>query len=482
MKLSFSLASKPSSNLKKPSQTFAGNDPKASASAAKEYVTEFDASKAPAASDSVANYIIPPKANEWEPRKRMKNIDLPPIRSSDDQPLQFEVDTGSSVEPSSDSVSYGLNIRQSADDPNTDKSENPKPSPNVDPMLHRLKEDLMRLPDDNGMDEFTDMPVEGFGAALLKGYGWSEGRGIGRNAKEDVKVREYKRWSAKEGIGFTAELPNDTKVHKVDGGEKRDKKMNANGKEERGEKEGKGLFVGKNIRIVGGREIGMKGKVVEVKSGGNMVIRLSSDDREVIVQSSDVAKLGSVEEEKCMRKLKELKIKDSNKDSSSVRHRRESRDEVTRDREIREERSRDRRKDSKRSRDESNAKGVEQISWLTSHIRVRVISKTLKGGKLYLKKGEVVDVVGPSTCDISMDESRELIQGVNQNQLETALPRRGGPVLVLCGRHKGVYGSLVERDTEKETGVVRHGDTHELLNVRLEQIAEYTGDPSYIGY
>nr|GMD65371.1 protein MOS2 [Ipomoea batatas] len=466
MKLSFSLASKPSSNLKKPSQTFARNDSKASASAAKEYVTEFDASKAPAAADSVANYIIPPKANEWEPRKRMKNIDLPPIRSSDDQPLQFEVDTGSSVEPSSDSVSYGLNIRQStgktADDPNTDKSENPNPSPNVDPMLHRLKEDLMRLPDDNGMDEFTDMPVEGFGAALLKGYGWSEGRGIGRNAKEDVKVREYKRWSAKEGIGFTAELPNDTKVHKVDGGEK---------KEERGEKEGKGLFVGKNIRIVG-----------EVKSGGNMVIRLSSDDREVIVQASDVAELGSVEEEKCMRKLKELKIKDSNKDSSSVRHRRESRDDVTRDRENREERSRDRRKDSKRSRDESNAKGVEQISWLTSHIRVRVISKALKGGKLYLKKGEVVDVVGPSTCDISMDESRELIQGVNQNQLETALPRHGGPVLVLCGRHKGGYGSLVERDTEKETGVVRHADTHELLNVRLEQIAEYTGDPSYIGY
>nr|GMD71907.1 protein MOS2 [Ipomoea batatas] len=465
MKLSFSLASKPSSNLKKPSQTFAGNDPKASASAAKEYVTEFDASKAPAAADSVANYVIPPKANEWEPRKRMKNIDLPPIRSSDDQPLQFEVDTGSSVEPSSDSVSYGLNIRQStgktADDANTDKSENPNPnpnpSPNVDPMLHMLKEDLMRLPDDNGMDEFTDMPVEGFGAALLKGYGWSEGRGIGRNAKEDVK----------EGIGFTAELPNDTKVHKVDGGEKRDnKKMNANGKEERGEKEGKGLFVGKNIRIVGGREMGMKGKVVEVKSGGNMVIRLSSDDREVIVQASDVAELGSVEEEKCMRKLKEL----------------ESRDEVTRDREIREERSRDRRKDSKRSRDESNAKGVEQISWLTSHIRVRVISKALKGGKLYLKKGEVVDVIGPSTCDISMDESRELIQGVNQDQLETALPRRGGPVLVLCGRHKGVYGSLVERDTEKETGVVRHADTHELLNVRLEQIAEYTGDPSYIGY
>lgn len=99
-----------------------------------------------------------------------------------------------------------------------------------------------------------------------------------------------------------------------------------------------------------------------------------------------------------------------------------------------------------------------------------------------MKKAEILDVVGPTTCDISMDESRELIQGVDQELLETALPRRGGPVLVLFGKHKGAYGSLVERDSEQETGVVRDADSHALLNVRLEQIAEYVGDPSYIGY
>ena len=93
-----------------------------------------------------------------------------------------------------------------------------------------------------------------------------------------------------------------------------------------------------------------------------------------------------------------------------------------------------------------------------------------------------MDVVGPNTCDISMDGSREFIQGVSQNLLETALPRRGGPVLVLSGKHKGVFGSLVEEDSDRETGVVKDADTHVLLNVRLEQIAEFTGDPSYLGY
>jgi hypothetical protein len=37
-------------------------------------------------------------------------------------------------------------------------------------------------------------------------------------------------------------------------------------------------------------------------------------------------------------------------------------------------------------------------------------------------------------CDISMDESREIIQGVSQDMLETTIPRRGGPVLVLSGK------------------------------------------------
>ena len=71
-----------------------------------------------------------------------------------------------------------------------------------------------------------------------------------------------------------------------------------------------------------------------------------------------------------------------------------------------------------------------------------------------MKKGEIVDVVGPATCDISMDGSRELIQGVDQELLETAPPRRGGAVLVLCGKHKGAYGSLVDRDMVRRMKLV----------------------------
>lgn len=182
--------------------------------------------------------------------------------------------------------------------------------------------------------------------------------------------------------------------------------------------------------------------VLRVLDGGEEV--------EVKVRERDVADLGSVEEERFLRKLR---IDD-----------------------------RKRSRGDRREREEDRPVRKDRLYWLASNIRVRIISKEFKGGRFYLKKGSVVDVVGRSTCDICMDGSRELIQGVEQDLLETAIPRSGGAVLVLYGKHKGAYGSLLEKDMDKETAVVRDADSCEQLHVRLEQIAEYTGDPSDIGY
>lgn len=61
---------------------------------------------------------------------------------------------------------------------------------------------MKKLPDDRGIED--DVSVEEFGRAYLKGYGWFEGRGIGKNVKDDdnVKVVEFKRTSVGEGLGF----------------------------------------------------------------------------------------------------------------------------------------------------------------------------------------------------------------------------------------------------------------------------------------
>jgi len=40
--------------------------------------------------------------------------------------------------------------------------------------------------------------------------------------------------------------------------------------------------------------------------------------------------------------------------------------------------------------------------WLRPHIRVRIIDKHLKGGKYYLKKARVVDVVHRGVCTLQV--------------------------------------------------------------------------------
>lgn len=344
-----------------------------------QYITEFDASKTLASSNEPKIPVIAPIPNEWKPHKKMKNLELP-ITSQSGAPgaLSFELESQApSVNGADSKISYGLNVREKFE--YKDGDERPRstaPVPVEAVMLQKLKDDLDRLPEDRGMEEFDDVPVESFAAALLAGYGWQKGRGIGRNAKEDVKVVEYEKRTDKHGLGF-----------------------------------------------------------------------INSDKRD--------------KEEAAKAKGRDTERRSSNAGKKSSRSKVEEEEEEPK---------------------KAKAKKSGQVSWLKSHIRVRIISKELKGGRLYLKKGEVVDVVGPMTCDVSMDESRELIQGVSQDLLETALPRRGGPVLVLYGKHEGVYGNLVRKDSEQESGLVQDANNHELLHVPLEQIAEYIGDPSCLGY
>lgn len=432
----------------------------------------------------------------------MKNIDLP-LRSaavSDDPDLRFEVEAPTTTDATDSSISYGLNMRSNnnGDDGGSverdrDQSQLPLPRSIENVILAKFKEDMENLPEDRGMAEFEDVPVEGFGAALLKAYGWEEGRGIGKNATEDVKVVQYTRRGDKEGLGFVPSVENVDKKGRV-----KEVMVAAKGVDGRNrhvvgvdeklvKRELKGVHVGKVVRIVSGRHVGVKGKVLE-KNDEEVVLKLGNGEK-VMVGIGEVAELGSVDDEMCVEELR----------SKSRSSRDDRRKTERRDREKESE-----KKDYRRSGERASVKDIKYdngsehrskgkirekerplppvVSWLTSHIRVRIISKDFKGGKLYLKKGEVVDVVGPNVCDISLDESNQLIQGVDQEILETVVPKRGGPVLVLYGKHKGVYGHLMERNSEKETGIVRDADNHALLHMPLEQIAEYIGDPTSLGY
>ncbi|KAL5988473.1 hypothetical protein ACLOJK_036238 [Asimina triloba] len=467
MKLSFSIPSKPKPSISsKPSDSFQQEIPD-NPKSHRQYVTEFDGSQTDPRTAGIGNppdpnIVIPPQPNTFNPLQKMPNL-VPPDSAADAAELRFELEDPSMTAADSAAlpgVSYGLNLRNK--DESAEKVPGNRPSSVEDIVLQKYKADMERVPEDRGFAEFDDVPVEGFGAALLAGYGWKEGMGIGRSHKEDVKIVQYVPRSGKEGDGHPSDLPlvapkgpDGRTRHVVDIDEKLIPR------------EPTGVFVGKVVRIVDGRHTGLKGKVIEMSGSGSksslVVLKLSINGEKVNVGVQQVVEVSSVEEEKYRRKLQDLKIRDEKRESRSSSDRHKDKKDTRRVDESRPD-------DNKMLKSTDNG-GSKRRAWLARHIRVRIISQDFRNGRLYLKKGEVVDVAEGTRCDLAIDESKELIQGIDQEMLETALPQCGGPVLVLCGRYKGVFGTLLERDNDKGMGVVRDADNHELLTLSLDQIA-----------
>jgi len=115
--------------------------------------------------------------------------------------------------------------------------------------------------------------------------------------------------------------------------------------------------------------------------------------------------------------------------------------------------------------------------WLMPHIRVRIVSRERAGGKLYLSKGTILDVVTPTSCDVLLDGgSGKLLENVAASELETALPKRDGRVAVLRGTHRGERGKLLERNSQREEAVVQLAQTFEIVRLPLDDVAEFVGE------
>ncbi|TVU47710.1 hypothetical protein EJB05_07317, partial [Eragrostis curvula] len=424
-KLSFSFASKskPPRPTSRPAAAGDDAEPRSAPAPAPQFVTEFDASQTLTPAGAPAVIAPLPNSGNFLNHRPRKPSSLPTpeeeaalaAESGGGGGPSFELDTSTAPEDASSHIGYGLTLRNAAADNDTaaaKESENappPQAAAHVsggDLMLQRYKEDMAALPEHRGLDEYLEIPVEGFGAALLAGYGWSEGKGIGRNNKVgDTKVVEYNRRAGTMGLGYN---PSEVDPKKTRAGD----------------------------WIVGEKKVTVNGTAK----------KRDRDSRD----------------------------KEQERDSSA---RKKRSGEQRSEREVRE-----KERNGRDSREGNSSCGgtVNTVHWLQSHIRVRVVSEKL-GKRLYLMKGKVVDVVGPTTCDIMMDDGSELVQGVEQDMLETVLPRTNGRVLVLYGHHKGVYGHLIEKNSKDETGVVEDADTKDMVKVRYDQIAEYVGDPELLG-
>jgi len=85
-------------------------------------------------------------------------------------------------------------------------------------------------------------------------------------------------------------------------------------------------------------------------------------------------------------------------------------------------------------------------NWLFEGISVKIVDKHLADGKYYKKKGEVVAVMDEFVAVVRPFDHEKVKLQIDQEGLETVIPKPGGEVLVLNGYQRGNRGTLDEID------------------------------------
>jgi len=114
--------------------------------------------------------------------------------------------------------------------------------------------------------------------------------------------------------------------------------------------------------------------------------------------------------------------------------------------------------------------------WVAALIRVRVVDKRVGGGKLYLKKGTVMDVRPDGSCDVRLEEEGRGVVTVHQDQLETVVPKEpGAAVMVVSGEHRGRKGRLLQASTSSGAAALQLLGDMQVVRLLLDDVAQFMG-------
>lgn len=320
-------------------------------------------------------------------------------------------------------------------------------------------------------DAYKAVPVEEFGAALLRGMGW-EGHSKEDENRMEKQLKATLPRVGRLGIGAVPK-PNEEKKFKTSGpitsisGNlklQQEKELKKVWDQKISEKLNQQAFkIGDFIWLRCISEAGKRAMVVETKGVPGLSkirVQLENEDRLVDISRTDAILVTADEltDKPFQHAEINLQIKDST-DNIQLQQTQPTKKII----------SEKESSSNKFSSISQASKQSIQSSWLFNMIRVRVISEKL-GSKYYLQKGVVVDVYDCGVASVRLD-SGVVIGSVKEKYLETVLPSVGGNCLILRGSNKGQTAQLLEKKKDKNEAIIQLSESFDVVIISMDDIA-----------
>lgn len=472
--------------------------------APQQYVASFDPNQAP----SVATQrIIPKQADTFQgPGQSKPQRFLPtPGEALVDTAERFEI---AAPEEADTSITYGLTLQTSTGTVTqtaTTTSVTEATAPiilSAEKELNLYQQQLEAAAEEATLDDYANTPIEEFGAALLRGMGWAEGKAVGKRNIRGVVPQAIEFVPRPSGLGLGADpAPAPPKREKkyIKPGESRQQKpdmvaLDANGnvKNVRGlddklvERSSLGPKPGKTMRVIDGRHSGLSCIVLALEPhiegrSDKATVRLLPSETTATVRCKELADRGTGASQAATVNDTNRRSDTADKAASSKKRSRGQSDSNLSDTRYVPEGNKKQRKAAPESDEEELPAEVSvssQKPWLAPHIMVKIVDKHMQGGKLYLKKAEVVEVIQPTRCTLYSRDLRKYVSDVHQNLLETVVPQEeGSRLLVVSGEHKGQRVRLLKRSREAQVAVVQFmSDLSQVAKLSFDDVSQYVGD------
>ena len=340
----------------------------------------------------------------------------------------------------------------------------PVPSRSLVPLSPSHTVFLSNVPETVSSEGDYAVPVEGFGEAMLRGMGWSEQcPEVGKTNRAVVKPVEPHVRDGRQGLG--AVCGNVMNM-------KRSKKIIQPGEKRKIVEEAvlrpREMRNNVMVEVIDGKHMFLFGRVVTFDLK-NVEICLNLNDELAVIPREQI----HVIEEKLLsndhpallkgkaaanyRKLKlkaEASVVKTNEQQAEIPKKRLAENEGA------------------NARTPKIVKKEKELSWIVPGIFVRIINESIKNGDVYNKKGYVEDVVSPFLFTVLL-ENNQFVENLKESDVETALPKIPGRVKFVRGSWKGEVGQLIEKDSDKNKGVVQIIRLADITECSLDDIAGF---------
>ncbi|CAJ0579705.1 unnamed protein product, partial [Mesorhabditis spiculigera] len=295
--------------------------------------------------------------------------------------------------------------------------------------------------------DYAAIPIESFGLAILRGCGWKDGEGIGKNPQiVKMKVSHQRP----KGLGLGAKPPAP---------------QTAVGKNKEEEEELSGEIVkGSRVKITVKPNIGKYGMVEGRDDDNNSCfVRLALGKNVVRVSLFGVAKVTKKEYDAKAHVLNQANYEQEAKRLKAERESYRAKEQTD-----------DRRESDKRDRrrDERDYREVPKIDpkelWVRPDLIVRFVNEDYKKGRYMSQKMRVVDVADIKNLTLEDDSGNQHYE-IRQTWVETVVPRNAGErVMIVRGKNRGKPAVVEDKDKRTETLVLRLLSTNEIKKVYFD--------------